>query len=213
MYYDIENPNHGLLHDPLKALVSPRPIAWVGSISPDGRNNLAPYSFFNLVSDRPAMIMFSSCGHKDSLENINATLEFSLSIVSQPLIKAMNMSSATVASDVDEFELAGLTPVPCVRIAAPRVRESPAALECRLWKVLPLRPNQEDQSLSWTMVIASIVGVHISEEVIVDRKVDTKHLLPVGRLGYMEYCSVSEQSIFELQRPVVNPSGYVVGEK
>src|SRR5688572_883863 len=103
MHYDARQRDHGLKHDPFKALVAPRPIGWIGSVSAEGRPNLAPYSFFNAISDRPPMVMFSSAGHKDSLRNIEATGEFTCSIATWALRDAMNLSSASVAPEVSEF--------------------------------------------------------------------------------------------------------------
>src|SRR5262245_35044574 len=112
MHYDTRKRDPGLRYDPFKALVAPRPIGWIGSIDAQGRANLAPYSFFNAVSDRPPMVVFSSAGHKDSLRNIEATGEFTCSLATWALRDAMNLSTAPVASQVDEFELARLQSAP-----------------------------------------------------------------------------------------------------
>ncbi len=110
MFYTTDQNRHGLAHDPFKAIVSPRPIGWIGSKGGDGTLNLAPYSFFNAISDRPKLVMFSSSGRKDSYRNASETGEFTCNFVSRNLIDKMNMSSAAVAYDVDEFALSGLTP-------------------------------------------------------------------------------------------------------
>ncbi|MEY3621381.1 MAG: hypothetical protein RL132_463 [Pseudomonadota bacterium] len=204
MYYDTQTNNHGMRYDPIKAIVGPRPIAWIGSVSPEGVYNLAPYSFFNLISDEPPMMMFSSGGRKDTQRNIEASGEFTVSLVVDSLRENMNLSSAAVVADVDEFALAGLTPVTGVQVKAPRVGESPVGLECRLWKTVPLLPPHGKSEPFWTVLIASIVGVHIDEAYIRDGRVDTAALQPVARLGYMDYTRVSSESLFTLNRPAVD---------
>ncbi len=110
MFYETADNRHGLAHDPFKAIVTPRPIGWIGTRSAAGVRNLAPYSFFNAISDRPKLVMFSSMGHKHSVANIEETGVFTTSLVGAELTQQMNISSAAVGSDVDEFALAGLTP-------------------------------------------------------------------------------------------------------
>ncbi|MCB0535707.1 MAG: flavin reductase family protein, partial [Saprospiraceae bacterium] len=136
MFYDAVARTHGLKHDPFKALVAPRPIGWIGSKSATGVLNLAPYSFFNAFSSYPHIVGFSSEGYKDSISNIEATGAFSCSLAVWDLREQMNVSSASVEADVDEFELAGLTPVQCEMVDAPRVGEAPAALECKYLKTV-----------------------------------------------------------------------------
>jgi len=138
MYYDTAKNDHGLPHSPFKAIVSPRPIGWISSRSSSGVVNLAPYSFFNAVNDAPPMVMFSSQGRKDSLKNIEDTGEFVCSLATQKLHQAMNLSSALVKSDVNEFTLSGLEAVDSIQVGPPRVAGTPAALECKLWKILEL---------------------------------------------------------------------------
>lgn len=110
MHYDTTRDHHGLKFDPFKALVAPRPIGWIGTRGADGTPNLAPYSFFNAVSDKPPMVMFSSAGFKDSLRNVLDSGEFTCSMATWDLREAMNLSSAAVQPSVDEFALAGLHP-------------------------------------------------------------------------------------------------------
>ena len=138
MHYDPVNGRHGLRFDPFKALIVPRPIGWIGTLSREGVPNLAPYSFFNAVSDHPPVVMFSSHGRKDSLRNIEATGEFTCSLATYELRERMNLSSAMVSPEVDEFELSGLTAAPGVYVKAPRVAESPGALECKFWQKIDL---------------------------------------------------------------------------
>lgn len=121
MFYTTDTNQHGLPHDPFKAIVAPRPIGWIGSKGRDGSFNLSPYSFFNAISDRPKLVMFSSSGRKDSLRNVEETGVFTANLVSRHLVDQMNVSSAPVNYDVDEFRLAGLTAVDGRVVDAPFV--------------------------------------------------------------------------------------------
>jgi flavin reductase (DIM6/NTAB) family NADH-FMN oxidoreductase RutF len=207
MHYDARTRDHGLPHDPFKALVAPRPIGWIGSLNAQGQPNLAPYSFFNAVSDRPPMVMFSSAGHKDSLNNIAATGEFTCSLATWELRDAMNLSSAAVAPQVDEFALASLERAPSRFVKPPRVAASPAALECRLWKMQELpAPAGHPQSI-YTVVFGKVVGIYIDDAFVRDGFVQTGAMRPIARMGYMEYAAVSPESVFELTRPLASPDG------
>lgn len=197
-----EHLKHGLTHDPFKALVVPRPIGWITTVGPDGVVNLAPYSFFNAVSDAPPMIMFASSGRKDSLRNIEATGEFTCSIASQDLVDAMNLSSATVAHDVSEYTLAGLATAPSLVVAPPRVAASPAALECRLWQTLDL-PGLEGRP-GTTVVFGHVVAIYVDPRVVKDGLVVTAAMRPLARMGYMDYAVVTPETTFTLNRPRVS---------
>jgi flavin reductase (DIM6/NTAB) family NADH-FMN oxidoreductase RutF len=205
MHYDTERPDHGLPHDPFKALVVPRPIGWVSTLSREGVANLAPYSFFNAVSDRPPMLMISSGGTKDSLRNIVDTGEFTCSIATWALRDKMNLSSAMVAPGVDEFELAGLTKAASRFVEAPRVAESPAAFECRLWQTLPLPAPPGGEG--YTLVLGSVVGVYIADAYIKDGLVQSGEMRPLARLGYMDYSVLSPESMFTMNRPLASEDG------
>lgn len=204
MHYDTAKNNHGLRFNPFKALVAPRPIGWIGTVSADGKRNLAPYSFFNAVSDRPPMVMFSSHDHKDSVTNIEQIGEFTCSLSTWDLRDQMNMSSAAVARGVDEFELAGLTPAPSHLVKAPRVAESPAAFECKLWKIVEL-PG--DGGHNYTVVFGSVVAVYIDDAFIREGMVDTGAMQPIARMGYMQYSVVRPDTVFALNRPEVAADG------
>ncbi len=210
MFYEPHLRNHGLRHDPFKAIVVPRPIGWIGSLDSDGRPNLAPYSFFNAVSDRPPMVAFSSVGVKDSVANIEETGEFTCSLASYAQREAMNLSSAPVARGVDEFALAGLETAPSQRIRAPWVRGAPAALECRLWRVIELPPARPDQAGGGNrLVIGEVIGVHIDDAFVREGKVDTAAMRVLSRLGYMDYGVLEPATVFELNRPAVDAQGGV----
>lgn len=194
---------HGLRHDPFKALVAPRPIGWITSQSTDGIVNLAPYSFFNAVSEQPPMVMFASAGRKNSLDNILATGEFTCSIASEALTDAMNLSSATVAADVSEYTLTGLQAAPSLVVRPPRVAASPAALECKLWQTLEL-PHAEGATPT-TVVFGQVVAIYIDGTVVRDGIVDTAAMRPLARMGYMDYAVVTPATTFTLNRPAVEP--------
>jgi flavin reductase (DIM6/NTAB) family NADH-FMN oxidoreductase RutF len=207
MNYDTATRDHGLPHDPFKALVVPRPIGWVSTIGKDGVANLAPYSFFNAVSDRPPMLMFSSGGHKDSLLNILDSGEFTCSIATWALREAMNLSSAAVAPGVDEFVLAGLTKAASRFVKPPRVAESPAAFECRLWKTLPMPPHKPGAEPGYTVVFGQVVGIYIDDAFIEAGIVQSGRMQPLARLGYMDYSVLRPESMFTMPRPLASEDG------
>ena len=189
MFYKTSEP-HGLPHDPFKSCVAPRPIAWVSSIHPDGTVNLAPYSFFNALSSDPPTVMISFNGYhahggeKDTLYNIKASGEFVVNMVPLELKEAMNATTANVAREVDEFELAGLTAEASALVKPPRVAEAPIHLECVLHQEIEL-PCTLENSIN-RMIIGRVLGVHIRDEVLVDGLVDLNRIKPLARLGYMQ---------------------------
>lgn len=198
MFYDAIRNEHGLKHDPFKALVAPRPIGWISTLSAEGKPNLAPYSFFNGVSDKPHIVMFSSHGKKDTIANIEATGEFVCNLATYDLRDQMNATSAPVAPDVDEFALAGLTPVPSRLVRPPRVGESPAALECRLTEVIELK-DLEGRGGGYYMALGQVVGIHIDDAAIRDGMIDVAGLKTLARLGYHDYTAV--ERLFRMTRP------------
>ena len=165
-FYEPAN-GHGLAHDPLNAIVAPRPIGWIGSVSADGVPNLAPYSFFNLLNYRPPLIGFSSMGWKDSVANIDATGEFVWNLATRDLAEAMNATSAGVGPDVDEHALAGLETAPSRLVAPPRVVASPVAFECKLTQIVRLQ-TKEGRELDQYLVIGEAVGIHIDTALLDD---------------------------------------------
>jgi flavin reductase (DIM6/NTAB) family NADH-FMN oxidoreductase RutF len=197
VFYETDENGHGLKHDPFKALVAPRPIGWISSLSADGIVNLAPYSFFNAISDVPPFVMFSSAGRKDSLTNIEATGEFVCSLATYDLKDQMNATSAAVGPEVNEMELAGLTPAPCKLVKPPRVAESPVAFECKHFKTIHLPGKGGGEG--YIVIIGHVVGVHLDEAVIIEGKVDITKIRPIARLGYMDYAVVDD--VFSMDRP------------
>ena len=191
---------HGVPHNPFYAVVSPRPIAWVSTRGADGRDNLAPYSFFNAVADRPPQVVFGSNetkpdrdGTKDSLANIRETGAFCVNIVEFAARDAMNASSAAHPQEVDEFVAAGIAKAPCETIACARVAGAPAALECRLARIVRLAGESN------FAVFGLVTGVHLRDDCLVDGRFDVLRYQPLARLGYRDYTAVRE--VFSLTRP------------
>jgi len=192
---------HGLAHDPFNAIVGPRPIGWISTRSVDGIANLAPYSFFNAFNYRPPIIGFSSIGWKDTVRNIDATREFVWNLATRPLAEAMNASCAPVGPEVDEFALAGLTPLASTLIAAPRVAESPVSFECRLSQMLRLTAADGTAIDSW-MVFGEVIAVHIDESLLVDGIYDTAAAEPILRGGGpADYFAIDAAHRFRMWRP------------
>jgi flavin reductase (DIM6/NTAB) family NADH-FMN oxidoreductase RutF len=201
MFYEPDKRNHGLPRDPFKALVVPRPIGWISSIDPQGRPNLAPYSFFNGVASEPPCVMFSASlrrdrTHKDSHSNAERSGEFVVNLATFDLREAMNASSAGLAPGENEFAAAGLQMLPSVMVKPPRVKGARAHLECVYLKTVELPSSKTEANF---MVIGRVVGVHIDDALIVDGRVDIAQARPIARLGYMDYCVVDE--VFAMDRP------------
>ncbi|MGH2339870.1 flavin reductase family protein [Segnochrobactraceae bacterium EtOH-i3] len=200
MFYDAIENQHGLPHDPLKAIVAPRPIGWISTVDRQGRPNLAPYSFFSLVSEGPAIVAFSSVGWKDTAANLEATGECVCNLATFDLMNAVNETSAPLPPGESEFARAGLTPVPSTLVAPPRVGESPAALECKLLRIQPLT-DLSGRKLGRYLALAQVIGIHIDDAALVDGHFDLTKVKPLSRLGYMDF-GVTDQ-VFPLKRPKV----------
>lgn len=183
---------HGLPHNPFGAIVSPRPIGWIGSRGHAG-DNLAPYSFFNAVAYAPPQVMFASIGRKDTLRNLEETGVFSVQIVEAAMIAAMNASSAALAQGQDEFALTGLEKAECQTIDCPRLARAPAVFECQVSQILALKGRDNH------LVLGEVTGVHLRDDCLVEGRFDVTRFRPVSRLGYMDYAVID--SVFELARP------------
>lgn len=197
MFYDVAH-GHGLPHDPVKALVAPRPIGWICALGAKGEVNLAPYSFFNMVSDNPHMVMFSSAGPKDAITFVQETGEFTCSIVSWEQRDAMNRTSAPLPRGQSEFEHAGLQPEPSRIVRPPFVHGAPAALECKLLRTIDL-VGLDGADARYTMAIGQVVGVHIDDRMLRDGQVDTTLMQIISRAGYHDYFLADHK--FSLVRP------------
>lgn len=190
---------HRLPHDPFNAIVAPRPIGWIGTLSPDGVPNLAPYSFFNAFSYAPPLVGFASTVRKHSALNAELSGEFSWNLVTRNLAEQMNATSTT--ADVDEFAAAGLERAASVEIAAPRVAASPVSFECRVSDIVPLR-GADGRVSPGVLTIGEVVAVHIDEALLHDGVYQTELAHPVMRGGGPSaYFELLAQGRFELQRP------------
>lgn len=190
---------HGLPHDPLNAIIGPRPIGWISSRSRSGQDNLAPYSFFNCFNYQPPIIGFASSGWKDSVQNISENKVFVWNLATRPLAEAMNESSASISSD--EFALAGLTPVAASHIDCSMVAESPVNFECRLTQLIRLQDAQGGELESW-LVLGEAVAIHIDEALLEDGIYQTARAQPILRAGGPSaYYGISEAQRFDLVRP------------
>lgn len=202
MFYETDQP-HGLPHNPFKALVVPRPIGWITTLSKEGIVNLAPFSFFNAVADAPPIVIIACNGShveggpKDTLRNIEATGEFVCNVVPWALREAMNQTSASVPHNVNEMELAGLAAAPSRLVKPPRVAAAPAHLECVHLQTVELpttRPGEPNHT-----IFGRVIGIHIDDAVLRDGLVDVTRFQPVARLGYHDYAVVRE--VFTMKRP------------
>jgi flavin reductase (DIM6/NTAB) family NADH-FMN oxidoreductase RutF len=192
---------HGLPHDPFNAMVGPRPIGWISSHDATGRLNLAPYSFFNAFNYTPPIVGFASIGAKDTLRNIRETGEFGWNLATRPLAERMNASCAAVPPEVDEFALAGLTPVASRTIAVPRVAESPVSFECRLTQIVQLQGVSGTPVETW-LVLGEVVGVHIARALLKDGIYDTAAAEPILRAGGpADYFTITPDNRFRMFRP------------
>jgi flavin reductase (DIM6/NTAB) family NADH-FMN oxidoreductase RutF len=181
--------------------IVPRPIAFVSSISPDGVRNLAPFSFFTGISANPPVICFCpmvrgrDAATKDTLNNIRDTKEFVVNIVSEEFAQQMNICSAEVAPEVDEFETSGLTPIPSDTVRAPRVKESHINMECRLVQIVEVSAKP----LGGSIVIGEVLRFHIDDALVEDFRIDPDKLHPIGRMGGPSYTRTTDR--FDLIRP------------
>jgi len=204
MFYTPMAGDHGLPFDPFKAIVAPRPIGWIASRDKDGKLNLAPYSYFNAVSTKPHIVMFSSEGIKDSVTNIEATGEFVCSLATWDLRLQMNETSAALPHGTSEFEVAGLEMAESRTVSVPRVAASPAALECKLIKTDHL--NGLDGKWSGSVVVfGEVTAIYIADKAIVNGRFDMAGQRTIARCGYKDYAVVDE--LFEMSRPTGTPEG------
>ncbi|MCE8517782.1 flavin reductase family protein [Ruegeria pomeroyi] len=199
MFYRPQD-GHGLPHNPFNAIITPRPIGWISTRAADGTNNLAPYSFFNGVAYEPPQVMFATTGSKpdqnntkDTVANIEATGVFCVNVVEFAMRDAMNATSATLPREVDEFAHAGLSPVECDTIACARVAGAPAALECKLTRIVTL------PGVSNRVVFGEVTGIHLRDDCLKDGIFDITTYQPLARLGYRDYSVVRD--LFSLARP------------
>ncbi|PJX22430.1 hypothetical protein CAP48_16155 [Advenella sp. S44] len=186
------------------AIVAPRPIGWISTISHSGQVNLAPFSQFNLVSTAPPVVMFScntpdDRAEKDTLANVRETKEFVTNLVSWDLREAMNLTSTPCPHGVDEFELANLKKAPSVKVRAPRVADAPANLECELLQIVEILAEYPGETRSST-VFGRVVGIHMAEQFLTaEGRFDVVRAKPLTRLGGFDYATVG--TILQMPAP------------
>jgi flavin reductase (DIM6/NTAB) family NADH-FMN oxidoreductase RutF len=200
MFYEPHKKNHGLPHDPFKAIIAPRPIGWISSMSATGEINLAPYSFFNGVSTDPPIVMFSSEGRKDSLTFVEETGEFVCSLATWDLKGQMNATSAPFPRGVNEMIKASLDPAPSIMVKPPRVKASPCALECKWLQTVHLKDTSGEATHSY-VVFGQVVGIHVDDRFIKDGLLDTAAMRPIARAGYHQYFVSTPETKFSMRRP------------
>ena len=203
MYYETARNNHGLRYNPIKACVVPRPIGWITTINAAGLVNLAPFSFFNVLSYDPPFVLFSAGGHeadggrKDTVVNVEATGEFVYNMATWAQKDQMNETARIVERGVDEMAAAGLEPLPSRLVRVPRVKGSPVHFECRLHQIVKLPgrvPSGEHH-----VVIGQVVAVHIEDAALTaDGRIDIPKIKPIARLGYKDYVCV--EAMFQMEK-------------
>lgn len=192
---------HGLPHDPVKAIIAPRPIGWISSLDAQGRANLAPYSFFNMFASNPPILGFSSDGWKHSVANIEASGEFVFNLATAHLAQAMNLSSGDFPHGTDEFAKAGLEKMPGEKVSAPRVAGAAAAMECKLIEIKPLQ-DMDGSPVGNFLVLGQVVAVHIEKSYLTDGLFDIAKAQTIARCGYRGDYVIADH-MFEMIRPKV----------
>lgn len=198
MFYRPEN-GHGLPHNPFNAIVTPRPIGWISSRGSMG-DNLAPYSFFNAVAYVPPQVMFASTSAKDdrgdtkdSVANLRETGVFCVNVVAYEARDIMNASAGALAAGEDEFAVSGAAKAECGTIDCPRVADAPAALECRVTRIVRLEGEAN------FVTFGEVTGIHLRDDCMKDGMFDVTSFEPLARFGYRDYLRVGE--LFSLKRP------------
>ena len=198
MFYSTARNDHGLPHDPFKAIVAPRPIGWISCMAANGAVNLSPYSFFNAFASRPPIVGFSSEGMKDAVSFIAETHEFVCNLATWDLRDAMNATSAPLPRGVSEFGYAGLEQEASQMVKAPRIKGIATALECRLVEIKQLQTSTGVKIENW-LVLGEVVGVHIDDRYIHGGRFDITAARPIARCGYADSAVVNE--VFSITRP------------
>jgi flavin reductase (DIM6/NTAB) family NADH-FMN oxidoreductase RutF len=193
------------LHQYLLGAIGPRPIAFASTIDEDGNHNLSPFSFFNVFSAAPPIMIFSPARNgrtnttKDTYNNVKRIPEVVINVVNHDILHQMSLSSSPYAPDVDEFVKAGFTPLPSETIRPMRVKESPVQFECKVNQVIELG----DQGGAGNLVICEVTKIHIHEEVLDENgMIDQKKIGLVARMGGNWYCHANEASMFEVMKPL-----------
>jgi flavin reductase (DIM6/NTAB) family NADH-FMN oxidoreductase RutF len=200
-YYYEPRSGHGLPHDPFKAIVGPRPIGWIASSSEEGILNLAPYSFFNAFHASPPIIGFCSTTQKDTVSNLMQNGQFTWNLVTKELAQAMNQTCAEVAPEINEFNLAGLTATPSLKVTVPRVGEAKVAFECVVTQIIQLQTSASQSIDSW-LTLGEVIGVHISKDLLEDGIFNTaKAGIILRGGGPADYFNIGPEQLFRMSRP------------
>ena len=204
MFYETEKNNHGLKFNPFKSCIIPRPIAWITTIDENGKDNCAPYSFFNGVASDPPMIMFANngpapdkSGPKDTFSNIKSNKEFVVNISTYENKELMNLTCSPLAKGDSEIDLAKLETVKSKKVKPKSLKISPINMECILFKIIDL-PVIKDNEYNG-IIIGRVLGINIDDEYLKDGMINISKLRPLARLGYMDYSVVD--SFFQMDRP------------
>jgi flavin reductase (DIM6/NTAB) family NADH-FMN oxidoreductase RutF len=194
----------GRLQQYLTSLIAPRPIAFASTIDKLGNNNLSPFSFFNIFSNNPPIVIFSPARRvrdnttKHSYQNVLDVPEVVINMVNYEMVQQASLSSTEYPKGVDEFVKSGFTAIDSVLIKPKRVKESPVQLECKVKNVMELGK----EGGAGILVMAEILMIHVAEEVMVDDKISQDLLRLVGRLGENWYCKAFGESLFEIEKPL-----------
>lgn len=200
MQISVKDTNSGVLYKLLTGLVIPRPIGWISTVDENGVNNLAPFSFFNVVGEDPPHVMFSTVRtgdkNKDTLNNVLANKQFAVNLVTEEVVEQMNTTSNVVENTVDEFQLANLTPVSCELIKPKRVAEAKAHFECEMVHHYFLEDHKNGGAC---IVIGKVLMMHISDEILLENyRINLEKYQPVARLAGSNYSKLGE--IFSIKR-------------
>jgi len=186
--------------NPFAALVFPRPIGWISTLSKNGIANLAPYSFFNAIAYEPPQVMFSATGFhsqgglKDSIANVLSNNEFVVNLATKKLKTQVNQTSIDAPHGIDEFNVFNLKKRKSRIVKPPLIAESPVNLECRLFKKIDLKTKVKNQNI---MIIGEVVGIHIDDKFIKKGKIDSLAMRAISRMGYAEYSEVYSKFFME----------------
>ena len=200
MQFDPNKLDYSAVYKLLTGAIIPRPIGWISSISEDGINNLAPFSYFNAVGDDPPHVMFSvgrgNDINKDTLNNVLDTKQFVVNMVTEALAEKMNLTAQSVPSHVDEFALAHIDSIPSIKVKPLRVKESPITFECELVHHYFLEDHKNGGAC---IIIGRIVMMHFDESVLMDNyKINLENYKPIARLAGSNYAKIGE--LFSIKR-------------
>lgn len=205
MFFEPDKNDHGLPYNPIKACVVPRPIGWITSLDAAGKVNVAPFSFFNMLSYNPPFCLFSAGGHsddhedKDSVANIKATGEFIYNMATWDQRHAMSETGMIVDRTVDELAATGLEAEPSRLVKPPRIKGSPAQFECKLHDIVVL-PGNSKMAIHH-VVFGRVVGVHIADDAISEDGIfEVDRVRPIARLGYKDYSWISSDNMFAMDK-------------